>query len=251
MTMSHLNDLATDLHIWSTHEFRLVETADEYCGSSSIMPQKKNPQALEMIKRAGGASITWLSTALSSIRGPGTGDTATREVPVTDEALKLTRDMLDLMNGVLDILTVHEDRMRELVGKNWSTANNLADFFVKEKGISYRTAHHVVGRLVRIALDEGKTPMEINGDMVDRAANETIGRTLGITVKDIKKALDPDIFVKTRVTKGSINPNEIKRMLKESNKELKKEIEWVSSQKDNIIKASEKLEKSINKIISA
>lgn len=250
IVMSNLNDLASDFHVWSTYEFRLVETADEYCGTSSFFPQKKNPFALETIKKAAGGALTWLSTALSTFRAEGTGDQAMRELPLIDKALALTENMLDLMSGILDTLIVNEDRMKEIVGGNWSTANNLADFIVKAKGLSYRQAHHVVGRLVRTAIEEKKNPMETTGGMVDRAAIETVGRTLGLTTEEVKNAIDPEIFVKTRVTKGSINPIEISRMLKESKTKLGKEREWLLNQRKNIKTAYEKLDKAVESITS-
>ncbi len=251
ITMSYLNDLATELQVWSTYEFGLVETADEYCGSSSIMPQKKNPAALERVRMVCSGSSTWLATALSSLNGLGTGDTMGREVSIIDEALELTDDMLSLMSGILDSLIVHEDRMRELVGKNWSTANNLADFLVRERGLSYRTAHHVVGRLVAISVAERKEPVETTSEMVDRAAEETIARTLSVTTEEVRNVLDPGIFVETRVTKGSINPNEIERMLKEAKETLINESEWISRKRDIITDALEKLENAMDSIISS
>jgi len=248
--MSNLNDLATDLHVWSTYEFSLVETADEYCGTSSIFPQKKNPSALETIKKTAGGSVTWLATALSTFRAEGTGDQAMRELPLIDEALQLTENMLDLMSGILETLIIHEDRMKEIVDKSWSTANNLADFIVKEKGLSYRQAHHVVGRVVRTAIEGKKYPVELTGDMVDKAAIETIGRALGLTTKEVRDAFNPEIFVKTRITKGSINPQEIKRMLKGSKAKLKQEGDWIANQRKIINTAYDKLEKAIGSIIS-
>ena len=251
ITMSYLDALATDLQVWSTYEFGLVDTADEYCGSSSIMPQKKNPAALERIRAVGRDSIAWLATALSSFEGLGTGDTGVREVSVADDALELTDNMLNLMGGVLDTLIVHEDRMKELVGKNWSTANNLADFLVRKRELSYRTAHHVVARLVAIAVEERKEPSETTSEMVDRAAKETIGKTLSVTTKEVRNALDPSVFVKTRATKGSINPSEIERMLKEARETLINEREWISSKRQIITDASKKLEKAMDSIISS
>lgn len=251
LTMSYLNDLATELQVWSTYEFRLVEIADEYCGSSSIMPQKKNPAALERVRTVCGDSTTWLATALSSLNGLGTGDTGAREVSIIDDALELTSDMLNLMSGILDSLILHEDRMRELVGKNWSTANNLADFLVRERRLSYRTAHHVVARLVAIAVEEGKEPVETTSEMVDRAAKETIGRILSVTTEEVRNVLDPIIFVETRVTKGSINLNEIERMLKEAKQTLINEREWISRKRDIVTNASEKLEKAMDSIMSS
>lgn len=251
MIMADLNDLATDLHIWSTYEFRLLECSDEYCGISSIFPQKKNPYALERIKSAAGPSINWFSTALCTFRAEGTGDQAMRSVPIIDDALKTTEDLLVLMGNILDTLIVHEDRMKELVRKNWSTASNLADFIVKEKGLSFRVSHHIVSRLVRVAIKEGTTPLETTGDMLAEVAKDIIGKPLGLTTDEIRNALDPEIFVITRVTKGSINPNEVERMLVKSRHELEKESEWIKQQRESVKESYDKLEESIKTIIRA
>ncbi len=244
--MSHMNDLATDLHIWSTYEFRLLETADEFCGSSSIMPQKKNPSALENIKSTTSSSISWLSTALGCIKQEGTGDTSTRQVPITNNSLYLTKNMLEFMSDIIETLIVHEDRMLELASKNWNTASNLADFIVKTKGLSYRTAHHVVGRLVRIALDEGKAPLETTGSMVDRAAKETIGITLEMSTDEIRNVLDPVIFINTRITRGSTSKEEMERMINKSKNTLEEESNWLAGKRKELTQASEKLVESVN-----
>jgi len=247
--MSDLNDLASDLHIWSSFEFGLVESADQFCGTSSIFPQKKNPSALETIKKAAGGSVTWLSTALGTFRAEGTGDQAMRELPLLDQALKITEDMLALMAGVVDTLIVHADRMKEIVTKSWSAASNLADFIVKEKGISYRQAHHVIGRFVRMGIDQKKDPMETTGEMVNQAAEETIGKSLGLTTKSIRNALDPEVFVKTRVTRGSINHKEVNRMLTAAKGILGDEKKWMTFQRNAIQAADETLEKAIKSIL--
>src|SRR5204862_476792 len=140
---------ATDLHVWSSIEFGMVETHDAYCGTSSIFPQKKNPTALETIKKAAGASVTWPASALAMFRAEGTGDQAVRELPLIDDALASTEAMLDLFAGVLDTLKVHDKRMLAALEGSWCTASNLADVIVRETGLSFRQVHHVVARLVR------------------------------------------------------------------------------------------------------
>ena len=218
--MSTMNDLASDLHIWSSYEFGLVETADAYCGSSSIFPQKKNPYALETIKKAAGTSTTWAAAALGCFRAEGTGDIAPREVSQMDQALDVTETTLDYMAGVLDTLIVHKDRMREMAAGNWSTASNLADDIVRKRGLSYRQTHHVVARLVRIAIEENISPSLATTDIVDRAAMETIGKPLRLNTQEVRDALDPEAFVETRVTTGSPNAGEVKRMIRESRARL-------------------------------
>ena len=246
--MSSMNDLASDLHVWSSYEFGLVETADSYCGSSSIFPQKKNPYALETIKKAAGTSTAWAATTLASFRSEGTGDQAPREVYELDHALEVTQGTLDYMGGVLDTLIVHKDRMRKMAADNWSTASNLADTIVREKGLSYRQTHHVVARLVRIAIEENIRPAQATTEMLDRAAMETIGKTLRLKTRVLRDALDPEAFVKTRVTTGSLNPDEIKRMIREGRAKLASEKKWLAAQRRTLERADTKLRHAMGRI---
>ena len=172
-----------------------------------------------------------------------------RELPLLDDALKITENMLELMAGVLDTLIVHADRMKEIVAKNWSTASNLADFIVKEKGLSYRQAHHVVGRVVRMGIEQKTAPAETTGEMVDNAARETIGSAVGLSTDAVRDALNPEIFVKTRVTRGSVNPAEVNRMLSAATQSLDDEKTWIGDQRKTISKAYEKLEQAIQAIV--
>ena len=247
--MSSMNDLASDLHLWSTYEFGLVETADAYCGSSSIFPQKKNPIALETIKKAAGASTTWAATALATFRTEGTGDHAPRAVPHMDQALAHTEDTLDYMAGILDTLIVRRDRMREMAAASWSTASNLADAIVRTRRLSYRQAHHVVARLVRIAIEENFHPSAVTAEMLDRAAMETIGKDLRLKTREVRDALDLDAFVETRVTVGSISPDEVKRMIREARARLGAERKWVAAQRRSIAKAYAKLARAMERIV--
>ncbi len=246
--MSSINDLASDLHLWSSFEFGLVETADAYCGSSSIFPQKKNPYALETIKKAAGRSTAWAATALASFRAEGTGDIAPREVHEMDNALDVTQDTLDYMAGVLDTLIVHKYRMRQMAADNWSTASNLADTIVREKGLSYRQTHHVVARLVRIAIEENIHPAQATGEILDRAAMETIGKTLRLNTRVVRDALDPEVFVNTRVTTGSLSPDEIKRMIRGGRGKLGAEKKWLTTQRRALERANGKLRQAMGKI---
>lgn len=207
--MADLNDLATDLHIWSSSEFGLVECDDSYCGTSSIFPQKKNPSALETIRRAAGGSVTWVTTALATFRGEGTGDQAMRELPVLDEALTTTEAMLDLFTGVMETLIVHEDRMAQSLESSWCTSSNLADLIVRECKLSFRQVHHIVARLVRDSLAAGVPPYELTGAMLDKAAVDIGGKPLGLSDEFIQAALNPRRFVETRITDGSVGPAQV------------------------------------------
>lgn len=211
--MADLNDLATDLHIWSSVEFGTVESHDGYCGTSSIFPQKKNPSGLETIKKAAGGSVTWLSTALATFRSEGTGDQAMRDLPLIHDALATTEGMLDLFTGIIETLVVHEDRMTALLSGSWCTASNLADVIVRDRGISFRQVHHIVARLVRNCLYEGVAPAGVTGAALDQASVETVGSTLGYSDAQVRDALNPRRFVETRTSAGGVGPDEVRRLL--------------------------------------
>lgn len=210
--MSDLNDLATDLHVWSSNEFALVELDDSYCSTSSIFPQKKNPVTLETIKGAAGPAVTWFTAALATFRGEGTGDQQIRSVGLLDAAFDTVANMLELSAGIMSTLKVHEQRMSSLLDASWSTSSNLADVLVQRHGVSFRQAHHVVGRIVRISMAEGIERRDVSPEIVNRAALETIGKELKISDGDLRLALDPREFVRSRVSAGGPGPQEIARM---------------------------------------
>lgn len=248
--MGTLNDLATDLHVWSSWEFGLVETDDAFCGTSSIFPQKKNPAALESIKKASGGATQWLGHAMATFRGAGSGDQAIRELSMLDGALARTDDMLELATGIVDTLVVHEARMREVASGSWSTASNLADTLVRDAGLSYRQSHHVVGRLVRLCLRDGVPPSRASGALLDAAAQQTIGRPLGLRDEVVQGSLDVDSFVRTRVTRGSIAPSEVDRMLDEAERELEDDRAWLRVEQGRIAAATRALDEAVGGIIA-
>ena len=249
--MADLNDLATDLHLWSTSEFALVECDDSYCGTSSIFPQKKNPTALETVRRNAGAAVTWVATALATFRGEGTGDQAMRELPVLDEALSTTEGMLDLFTGVMETLVVHERRMAAALKDSWCTSSNLADAIVRECGMSFRQVHHVVARVVRNSLASGVAPFQLTGAMVDAAAMETVGRRLGLADALVQSALDPAQFVETRVTDGSVGPRQVARLLEQAVAEQLADARWLDDAQRKLSSADHELTAAVRRILDA
>lgn len=247
--MSDLNDLASDLHLWSATEFGFVETDDAYCGTSSIFPQKKNPVGLETIKKAAGGAVTWLASALATFRAEGTGDQAVRELPMTEDALSSTHSMLLLMAGITSSLIVHEGRMLSSVRASWATASNLADAMVLDRGLPFREVHHVVARLVRNCADKNISPLEATSEMLSQAAVETIGRPIDLPQEFITNALDPSRFVETRVTTGSIAPAEVDRMLVKNHKRIQEHQAWIEEERLRIAGGEAELSSAIDRIL--
>jgi argininosuccinate lyase len=159
--------------------------------------------------------------------------------------------MLDLFTGIIATLIVHETRMREALNGSWCTASNLADVIVRETGLSFRQVHHVVARLVRICLDENIMPTTVTVEVLNRAAQQTIGCDVELSQDTLTSALDPEVFVRTRVTTGSVAPAEVDRMLKVAEDQLADDHAWLAAERARIGEAAAKLDAAIASIMSA
>ena len=211
LAITDISRFATDLYVWSTWEFQMIEIADGLAGTSSIMPQKKNPHALERIRSLAGLAIGWVPAMLGTMRSASSSDLglafAGEQMPVMSRA---TISASELLRVTLQTMQVNEEIMRERAGVFWSTTSNLADELVRHTNISFRTAHHVVGRVVRNAIRDGVPPTGVTGAMVDRAAEESIGREVNLSDELVRNALDPDAFIWSRTTEGSVNPDKVR-----------------------------------------
>jgi len=246
--VNNLGRLAGDLYVWHTWEFGFVELSDDYCGTSSIMPQKKNADSLEMVRGWAGQAIGWLPCALGTLKAATSTDCDNDFVgDIMHQASDVAWRATDLMNGALETMTVHAGRMRERAGANWSTANNLADTLVRQCDLSFRTAHHVVGRLVRLAVSEGIPPQEVGAALLDRAAMETINRRLGVSQKLIADALDPAQFVRSRRTKGSVHPQEVEALLRAGREKLASHRAWYTAKHTQIEAAKQMLQAEVSR----
>jgi argininosuccinate lyase len=151
----HLSQLAEDLVLWSTAEFGFIRLADSYSTGSSLMPQKRNPDAMELMRGKAGRVAGSLVSLLVTLKGlPSTYNKDLQEdkEPLFDalDTLALT---LPVTAGVIETLTVNEERMRQALDHNM-LATDVADYLVR-KGMPFRQAHEVVGRAVRRAEERG------------------------------------------------------------------------------------------------
>jgi len=147
----HLSRWAEDLILWSSREFGFVTLADAYSTGSSLMPQKKNPDALELLRGKSGRLLGALTALLTTLKGlPSAYDKDLQEDkdPLFDSVDTLAL-ALPVAQGVLETLRIHPDRMMAALGDEL-LATDLADWLVRQ-GIPFRQSHHLVGRAVRRA----------------------------------------------------------------------------------------------------
>jgi len=153
----HLSRLAEELVIWTTAQFRFVTLSDGFTTGSSIMPQKRNPDAAELIRAKSGRVIGDLNALLIVMKGlplAYSKDMQDDKEPVFEAA-----DTLELsiaaMTGMIADLTVNAQRMKESAGAGFTTATDIADWLVRVAGVPFRQAHHITGRVVRLAEEQG------------------------------------------------------------------------------------------------
>lgn len=149
----HVSKMAEDLIIYSSSEFGFVVLSDAYSTGSSIMPQKKNPDSLELLRGKSGRLYGHLCGFMMSLKGiPSTYNKDLQEdkEPLFD-AVDTTKACLQILTGVLSTMTVHADKMRAALTPDM-LATDLADYLVR-KGIPFRETHHISGSAVKMAED--------------------------------------------------------------------------------------------------
>jgi len=208
MLASNLSKICEELILWSTFEFGLLEIDYAYSSTSSIMPQKKNPDVAE-IARAKSAILTGeLMTILTILKAiPYSYNRDLQEItPHLWNSVDNAKSILNIVNGMLSTVKVNEERAAELARSNFATATELADILVSEKNMPFRTAHQIVGRMVTEALDNNVSIEDIDSKFLDNVAQELLGKSLSIDDQTIKKALDPMQNIKARSVRGGCSP---------------------------------------------
>jgi len=165
LVMTHASRFAEELVLWSSQEFGFVELPDAFCTGSSMMPQKKNPDVPELIRAKTGRVYGYLMALLTVLKGLPLSynrDLQEDKGPIFD-AVDTVRDCLGLLASVAGGLTVRRAAMARAAASGFLLATELADYLVL-KGVPFRTAHAVVGRIVRDRLDRGKDLIGISLD---------------------------------------------------------------------------------------
>ncbi len=216
MLSTTLGKISEEVVIWSSYEFRMIECSNEYSSTSSIMPQKKNPDIAELARGKSTIAYGELMTVLTMIKAiPHSYNRDLQEAtPHLWNAIDNTNDILGIVHGMISTITINKERCEYLSGTNFSTATELADVMVRDAGIPFRTAHRIVGRVVSDAVDEGITSSDIDSAYIDKIAVELTGSPLELGDELVFKALDPLSNVKSRTVKGGCAPSAVEESIK-------------------------------------
>ncbi len=249
--MAHLSRISEDLILWSSSEFGYVEVADAYASTSSVMPQKKNPCTLELIRGKTGTVYGGLLNLLTTVKGLMTGynrdlQEAKRPLWVSIDTAK---DCLNIIAGAVKTLKVNQKRMFDVASGSYASAIDLAEELVR-KGLSFREAHKLVGNIVRESVESKKTLSSLTPEKIEKTAERILGKKVKITVEELGRVLDPAASLSSRRTVGSPNPEEIKRMIKERKEKLNKSKALLEDEVERLEKVWKELLEIVRSIIS-
>ena len=204
---THLSRFAEELVIWSTAQFRFVKLSDKWTTGSSIMPQKKNPDAAELL-RAKIGRILGATVALFAVM-KGLPLTYSKDMQEDKEQVFDAADTLMLslaaMTGMVTDMTAQREALRTAAASGFSTATDLADWLVRALGLPFREAHHITGRLV--ALAEGK-----GCDLPDLTLAEMQSAHDGIT-QEVYSVLGVENSVRSRQSYGGTAPDQVRAQI--------------------------------------
>jgi argininosuccinate lyase len=238
--MTNLSRLAEELILWSSSEFGFIEMDDRYSSTSSIMPQKKNPDIAELMRAKTGTVHGALVSILTICKAlPYSYNRDLQEAtPHLWNATDMVRSCVRMAQGMVGTMTIKKEKMDKAVSMGFMTATELADTIVRITGIPFRTAHHIVGSIARI----GKTPTLSLLDEHSLKITHVKLSDMGLSEKDIEKALDPMENIKIRAVLGGPAPRETKRQVTAMKEKLARIESDIKQIRRKIIAASEELD---------
>ena len=201
----HLSRLAEELVIWTSAQFRFVTLSDAFTTGSSIMPQKRNPDAAELVRAKTGRVIGDLTALLVVMKGlplAYSKDMQDDKEPVFEAADTLELAMA-AMTGMIRDMVVNQEVLRKAAGAGFTTATDIADWCVRSINMPFRQAHHVAGRLVKLAEDKGCGLEDLS-----LAEMQTIEPRL---TPDAQAVLTVDASVASRVSFGGTAPDQVRQ----------------------------------------
>jgi argininosuccinate lyase len=235
---THGSQIGQDLEILASQEFAAVTLADRHSRASALMPQKRNPYALAVMRTQAGIAAGDLAGLLTTLH---TGSARTDHFHLLNGAvprlLEQAVAVAHLAAEVVAGLEIHAGRWERAARQGFTAAADVADALAVEAGLDYRTAHHVVGRAVRELLEEGLPPDALTPERLSAAAEAAGGGPVAISEAALADALDPAACVLARRQLGSAAPGEVAAMIAECRESTAEARAWSASARDRALRA--------------
>lgn len=245
--MTNLSKISEDFVIWSTSEFSFIELADEFTSPSSVMPQKKNPDILELTRGKTAEVIGNLTTILTTIKGLASG--YGRDLQQVKSSIwsssKISISALLILKSILLTLRVNEKKMKKATESSYLIALDIAENLV-QKGIPFRTTHKIAGSLVQFAHLTNKSLNKLDLNEITKSVEGT--KIDPILVQEIIQNSTISSSLKDRKSFGSSGYAEQKRMINDRMQKINSYRMTSTKRINDISKAFENLSKKVQEI---
>ena len=212
--MMHLSRFCEEIILWNSNEYQFIEIDDAYSTGSSIMPQKKNPDIAELVRGKTGRVYGALTSLLTTMKGIplAYNKDMQEDKELTFDAYDTVKGCLALFTGMLKTLTFHPDIMERSARNGFTNATDAADYLVG-KGVPFRDAHSIVGRLVLYCIEKGVA--------LDDLSLDEYRQISAVFDEDIFDAISVGTCIKKRNTIGAPGPEAMKKVIDFNEKWLK------------------------------
>lgn len=209
LVMMHLSRFCEEIILWCSQEFKFIELDDTYATGSSMMPQKKNPDMAELIRGKTGRVYGNLMGLLTIMKGlPLTYNKDLQEDKEgMFDTVKTVAGSLQIFTGMIQTMTVNEDVMKKATKEDFSNATEVADYLAK-KGMPFREAHEIVGKLVYTCIQKGIYLSDLSFETFTEASD--------LFEQDIYTVLDPYVAVEKRTSAGGTGFKQIQLALEKA-----------------------------------
>ncbi|MFM9875902.1 MAG: argininosuccinate lyase [Nitrosarchaeum sp.] len=246
--MTNLSRISEDFVIWSTSEFSFIELSDEFTSPSSVMPQKKNPDILELTRGKTSEVIGNLTAILTTIKGLASG--YGRDLQQIKSSIwstsKISISALLILKSILLTLHVNEKEMKKATESSYLIALDIAEKLVQNE-IPFRTSHKITGALVQLAHKSNKSLIKLNMKEIITIAKET--KTNPDLIMKIIQSTTITSSLKERKSFGSSGYDEQKRMIEDRTKKINSYRINITKRNNDILKVLDHLSDKINELI--
>jgi argininosuccinate lyase len=243
-----LGRVVQDLLLWCTMEFGYLRLGEGFVQSSSIMPQKRNPVALEHARAIGSKAVGQAQAIVTAVHNTPFGDIVDTEDDLQPLVASMFRDAMrtvTLVAATMRGAAFDVDRLAARAGEGWTTLTELADTLVRDEGLPFKTAHGIAALLLKARTED---PGASLSRALATASAALLGRTIDYSEARLQKVMSPRYFVDVRRTLGGPAPDETTRALGDSHALLKRDrAEW-QARRDRLGQAEERLEQRVRQL---
>jgi argininosuccinate lyase len=237
-----------DLLFWCTSEVGYLRLADPFVQCSSIMPQKRNPVALEHARAIGSKALGQASAIVLAVHNTPFGDIVDTEDDLQPLVVRMFHDAARataLVAAAMETAEFDTARMAQRAEQGWITVTELADTLARDHGLPFRSCHAVASRFIAAARSGPERPLSV---MLRAASTDVLGREILYDEAALVEILSPSHFVEVRRTFGGPSPSETSRASQASHEALTRDLQWISERRAALQRASEELKRAASAI---